>query len=221
METTAGVGPTTAGSSSSTDAVTASIIEVTDPVNPVMVADVPTASIPSLWRDIKVIGNVAYIVSEAEEHGMQVIDLSGISDAEPMTPPLTFAHYTGFGRAHNVVANPETGYVYGVGTDTFSGGLHIVDVSNPSNPWPGLGPCTSACPGRGLCRARRGLLGQEMVFALCGYAGVRIVDWRTRRTASPWPTCRFGVGLHPQGGCRGYRFLFMNDEIDESTGVAR
>ena len=58
-------------------------MEVTDPVNPVIMADVPTASIPSLWRDIKVIGDVAFVVSEALEHGMQVLDLS----RSPMRTP--------------------------------------------------------------------------------------------------------------------------------------
>ena len=50
-----------------------SIVEITDPVNPVMIANVPTASVPSLWRDIKVIGDFAYIVSEAGEHGLQIV----------------------------------------------------------------------------------------------------------------------------------------------------
>ena len=35
-----------------------SIVEITDPVNPVMLGNVPTASVPSLWRDIKVVDDV-------------------------------------------------------------------------------------------------------------------------------------------------------------------
>ena len=202
-----------------------SIIEVTDPVNPVMVANVPTASIPSLWRDIKVIGDVAYIVSEAQEHGMQVIDLSGIPDAEPMTPPLTFAHYTGFGRAHNVVANPETGYVYGVGTDTFSGGLHIVDVSNPSNPtlagsWEAL--YVHDAQAVVYAGPDEDYVGREMVFALCGYAGVRIVDVDDKTDCFTVANVSDSAWAYTHQGwlSEDHRFLFMNDEIDESTGVA-
>ena len=134
---------------------------------------------PSLWRDIKVIGDVAHIVSEAEGHGMQILNLASIPNAEPMSAPLMFVPYSGFEKAHNVVANPATGFVYGVGTDTFSGGLHIVDVSDPSDPilagsWEELyvhdaqavvyeGPDEDYA-------------GREVVFAFCGPAGIRIID---------------------------------------------
>ena len=89
----------------------------------------------SLWRDIKVYGNYAFIVSEAGGHGMQVFDLTKLRNVN--NPPVNFsadAIYTGFGNAHNIVINEETARAYGVGTNTASGGLHIVDISNPLNP---------------------------------------------------------------------------------------
>ena len=52
-------------------------------------------------------------------------------------PPVTFtidAHYTGFGGAHNIVINEESGYAYGVGTDTYGGGSHFVNIQDPLNP---------------------------------------------------------------------------------------
>jgi len=42
--------------------------------------------------------------------------------------------YTGFGSAHNIVINEETGFAYAVGTTTCSGGLHIVNINDPLNP---------------------------------------------------------------------------------------
>lgn len=39
----------------------------------------PTQSVNSVWRDIKVIGNFAYIGSEAVGHGVQVFNLSKVS----------------------------------------------------------------------------------------------------------------------------------------------
>ena len=48
-----------------------SVVEVTDPMNPVFVARVPTATVQSLWRDVKVHDNHAFIVSEAAGHGMR------------------------------------------------------------------------------------------------------------------------------------------------------
>jgi len=44
------------------------------------------------------------------------------------------ALYTGFGNAHNIVVNEETGYAYAVGTSTFEGGPHFVNIQDPLNP---------------------------------------------------------------------------------------
>ena len=110
-------------------------LDITDPVNPIYLGDLPTATQNSTWRDIKVYNNYAFIVSEAGGHGMQIFDLTHLRDID--APPLLFeedAHYSGWGDAHNIVINESTGRAYGVGTNTFSGGLHIVDISDPLNP---------------------------------------------------------------------------------------
>jgi choice-of-anchor B domain-containing protein len=110
-------------------------LDITDPVNPIYLGDLPTATLNSTWRDIKVYNNYAFIVSEAGGHGMQIFDLTHLRDID--APPLLFeedGHYSGWGDAHNIVINESTGRAYGVGTNTFSGGLHIVDISDPLNP---------------------------------------------------------------------------------------
>ena len=110
-------------------------VDVTDAVTPKIVGKLPTATTSSLWRDIKVFNNYAFIVSEAADHGMQVFDLKklrGVTNA-----PVTFtadANYTAFGKAHNIVINEATGFAYAVGTQTFSGGPHFIDVNDPLNP---------------------------------------------------------------------------------------
>lgn len=110
-------------------------IDISDPVNPVFVGKLPTHTAPSLWRDVKTYGNYAFVVSEASGHGMQVFDLMRLGAVT--SAPETFtedAHYAGFGDAHNLVINEEQGYAYGVGTGTFQGGPHFVDISDPLNP---------------------------------------------------------------------------------------
>jgi len=110
-------------------------VNISDPVNPFLVADLPTQTTSTLWRDIKVYGNHAFIVSEASGHGMQVVDLTQLgSIANPPVMIQPDAWYSGFGNAHNIVINPAQARAYGVGTDTFQGGLHIVDISDPLNP---------------------------------------------------------------------------------------
>ena len=110
-------------------------LDISDPINPTYLGKLPTHTSSSLWRDVKVYNNYAFVVSEAGGHGMQVFDLTRLRSVA--NPPETFtedAHYDGFGSAHNVVINEETGYAYGVGTNSYSGGAHFVNIQDPLNP---------------------------------------------------------------------------------------
>lgn len=119
-----------------------SFVDISDPVNPILLGNLPTATVPSNWRDIKVYQNHAFIVSEAAGHGMQVFDLTRLRNVT--NPPETFtadALYTGFGSAHNIVINETSGYAYAVGARrfvdnffSFDGGPHFVNIQNPTNP---------------------------------------------------------------------------------------
>ena len=109
-------------------------IDISDPVNPVYLGKLPTHTTSTTWRDVKVYNNHAFVVSEAGGHGMQVFDLTRLRNVA--NPPETFtedAHYDGFGSAHNIVINEETGYAYGVGAD-YNGGAHFINIQDPLNP---------------------------------------------------------------------------------------
>jgi choice-of-anchor B domain-containing protein len=110
-------------------------VDISDPYEPIYLGRLPTATINSLWRDVKTYNNYAFIVSEAPGHGMQVFDLTRLRDIT--TPPVIFeadANYTEFGSAHNIIINEDSGYAYAVGSDTFSGGPHFVNIQNPLAP---------------------------------------------------------------------------------------
>jgi choice-of-anchor B domain-containing protein len=112
-----------------------SFVDISDPANPVYLGDLPTATINSSWRDLKTSGDAVFIVSEAAGHGMQVFDLTQLRDVT--APPVTFSAdttYTAFGNAHNIAINEVSGFAYAVGTDTCSGGLHMIDISTPTSP---------------------------------------------------------------------------------------
>ena len=90
------------------------------------------------WGDVKVYQNHAYIVSEANEGGMQVFDLTNVRSVSrdgdgPVRMEPTY-HYTEFGDSHNIAINEETGFAYVVGSNTCNSGIHILDLSNPSLP---------------------------------------------------------------------------------------
>ncbi|MDC6404097.1 MULTISPECIES: choice-of-anchor B family protein [Maribacter] len=113
-------------------------IDITDTENLVYLGKLPTATIASPWRDIKVMGHFAYIVAEASGHGVQVFDLTKLRDTEGF--PKEFeadGRYTGIGNAHNIVINENSGFAYPVGTDrndAFNGGVHFLDLDNPTEP---------------------------------------------------------------------------------------
>ena len=109
-------------------------IDITIPNQPVIIGKLPTQTFASIWRDIKVFGNHAYIVSEADNHGMQVFDLTHLRDTTTYTVFSADSHYDGFGNAHNIAINEDSGYAYAVGTQTYNEGAHFIDISNPENP---------------------------------------------------------------------------------------
>lgn len=115
-----------------------SFVDITDPSNPIYLGNLPTATVNSSWRDVKVYNNYAFIVSEAPSHGMQVFDLTRLRNVA--NPPETFttnAHFTEFGSAHNIVINEASGYAYIVGTNrngTYAGGPLFINIQNPTSP---------------------------------------------------------------------------------------
>ena len=112
-------------------------VDISDPSMPILLGALPSATLNSIWRDIKVYQNHAFIVSEASGHGMQVFDLTRLRDV--ISPEIFTAdtHFTDFGSAHNIVINEASGYAYVVGANRngpFSGGALFVNIQNPTMP---------------------------------------------------------------------------------------
>lgn len=111
-------------------------IDISDASEPLYLGKLNTRTSSSTWRDIKVYNNHAFIVSEASGHGMQIFDLTKLRSVP--NPPAVFnsdAVYTEFGSAHNIVINEESGYAYAVGTDTYNGGPHFINIQEPLLPF--------------------------------------------------------------------------------------
>jgi choice-of-anchor B domain-containing protein len=115
------------------------VVDISDPKRPVVLGMLPTHSTEGgdFWRDVKVYADHAFVVSENEDHGMQVLDLRQLRDIDISGGPVIFAetaHYDGIDHAHNIAINEDTGFAYVVGSDTCAGGPHMVDISDPANP---------------------------------------------------------------------------------------
>ena len=104
-----------------------SIVRIDNPSVPQEVAFIPGPS--SSWRDIKTHSTYAYIVTEGTGtgRGLQIVDLSQLPDTAVLVNTLE----TWFTRAHNIFI--DNGYAYVIGTNN-GGGMHILDLSNPTNP---------------------------------------------------------------------------------------
>jgi len=127
-------------------------VDISDPVNPRYLGRLDSHSGGSnLWRDVKVYSNHAYIVSEVNDDGVQIFDLTGLRGL-PTSPfggsSVTFSE-DGFlfigdsgggsndGRAHNIVINEDSGFAYilGVNRSSNSGdGPLFVSLADPVNP---------------------------------------------------------------------------------------
>lgn len=201
----------------------AAFVDISDPVNPVYLGKLPTHTESSTWRDIKVYNNYAFVVSEANGHGMQVFDLTRLRNVQ--NPPETFtedAHYNGFGHCHNLVINEETGFAFGVGTSTFSGGPHFVNIQDPLNPLPAGG-----FSGDNYCHDAQAVIyngpdsdytGREIFFG-SNEDRVSIVDITDKSNPQGISNGFYGsVDYTHQGWLtEDQRYFIIGDELDESA----
>ncbi|NOQ72349.1 MAG: choice-of-anchor B family protein [Crocinitomix sp.] len=108
-----------------------SVVDVTEPTTPTEVFW--TDGLYSVWRDVKVYEDYAYVTTEAEQ-GLMIVDLSGL----PGDTDLPVTLYTGpedasWQSAHNLFQ--ADGYIYIFGANRGAGGVIILDVhTDPLNP---------------------------------------------------------------------------------------
>jgi len=111
-----------------------SVIDVTDPDNPVDVGFFP--GLNTTWRDIKTWGDYAYVTNE-QGLGVAVLYLGDLPSGGELTGFNWEPNIPGLGQlnsCHNIYID-EFGYAYLAGCDLNSGGMLIVDVfSNPGQP---------------------------------------------------------------------------------------
>lgn len=223
-----------------------SFVDVSDPLNPMVLGILPehhaaeeagarmqAAASPlhdgakSVWRDIKVYQNFAFVVSEDIGHGVQVFDLTQLR--EVTNPPVIFkesANYQGISKAHNIVINNETGYAFAVGANDPDagecnvGGLHMIDIRDPLNPvfagcYDEAGYVHDA-----HCVVYQGpdqeYVGREICFT-SNVNAVTLVDVTNKENPQMISTTTYeGVAYVHQGWLtEDHRYFISNDELDE------
>ncbi|NND61597.1 MAG: choice-of-anchor B family protein [Flavobacteriaceae bacterium] len=200
-------------------------LDISDPVNPVYLGKLPTQTSATTWRDIKTYSDHAFIVSEASGHGMQVFDLTRLRNVS--SPPETFTAdvvYNGFSNAHNIVINEDTGYAYAVGTNTFNGGAHFIDISDPLNPVAAGGFATDGYTHDAQVITYNGpdsdYTGREIYIGSNGGEQlISIVDVTDKNNPVGISTLTYtNVGYTHQGWfTEDHRYFLLGDEFDESN----
>lgn len=189
----------------------------------------------SVWHDIKVDGDTAYVVAESVASGLQVFDLTALDgvDEPQQWAPTTQSLFTGV-ESHNIVMNEvaDTAYLVGgtAGLDATAAacgsGLVIVDVSDPA------APTTTGCwDERGYvhdaqCVRYDGPDADHLGKDLCFTANpdddtMSVVDVTDPANPVELANATYTAGgyahqgwLSEDGG-----FLFFGDEADEGNGV--
>lgn len=126
-----------------------SFVDITDRENPVYLGKLPTHANNSIWRDIKVYDNHAFIVADAgSDNGLQIFDLTQLRTV--VSPPVVFSptvRYDGFVSGHNLWINEETGYLYVARTTgPTCDGIRMFNIMTPTMPIP-EGPSEEGVPG--------------------------------------------------------------------------
>ena len=109
-------------------------LDISDPEVPLYLGKLPSATVNSSWRDIKVYEDYAFIVSEAPGHGLQVFDLSKLRSLKTQQTFDSDLNFNEFGNAHNIAINKESGFAYVLGSKLFDGGPAFIDINSPLNP---------------------------------------------------------------------------------------
>ncbi|GMQ80644.1 MAG: choice-of-anchor B family protein [Rhodothermia bacterium] len=215
-----------------------SFINLSDPYNPLYLGNLPLTSTanPSLWRDIKVYKDHAFIVADgAGAHHMQIFDLTQLRDVQ--YPPVTFtetAIYKGVFSSHNIIINEDTGYAFAVGSDsggeTCGGALHMINIQDPVNPiFAGCFADTRTGRGSGSthdaqCVTYRGpdtdYTGREICLSSNGnalsIADVTEKDNPVAISLGEYPNVAY---THQGWLTEDHAYFYLNDEGDEASGL--
>ncbi|KAI0844860.1 hypothetical protein F5Y00DRAFT_273538 [Daldinia vernicosa] len=196
-----------------------------------------SAAEPSLWREIKGYKNYIVIGSEANNHGIQVFDMSKLLDIDP-AKPVTFnneddiSHFNGLpsGRSHTVQTNEEVGYAVASGaqprTSACASGLIFIDLSDLSNL---TSPGCAAADGYvhdAQCLIYRGpdekYVGEDICY---GYNEDTLTIYNVTSKANPTIISRTsyeGASYTHQGwvlDTQWQQYLVLDDEYDEYDGA--
>jgi choice-of-anchor B domain-containing protein len=210
-------------------------VDITEPSAPVYLGLLSAG--PGSALDVKVYDDHAFFIGGGTATGgMLIFDLTLLRDVA--SPPVTLqpnARYEGIASAHNLIIDTSSGFAYIVGAnggrETCGGGLHMVDIRSPAEP--AFAGCYTDTEGLiwagrthdGQCVEYHGpdenYRGRQVCFA-SNETALRIVDVTDKGNPVPIAAATYpGMAYVHQGWLTDdQRYFYMDDELDELTGLA-
>lgn len=200
-------------------------VDITDPINPIYLADLPTETFSSFWREMKTYGYYAYIVADnVGGHGVQIFDLRRLRNIS--NPPVTFeadAVYTGVGSVHTIAIEPSRPYAYLLGSDECGGNIYTIRLTPPT--FPNFAGCRDVSYTHDAqCVIYRGPdaehAGKEICVAADGGSGrLATVDMSNKidpvdLSRKPYSNAAYS---HQGWFTENQEYLVLDDELDELT----
>ncbi len=196
-----------------------SVVEISDPSEPVIVQHIDGPG--SLWRDVKVYGHHAYVVSEGGG-GIQVVDLSDVDNG--VVTLVNQVLTGGVESTHNVAIDEVSGHLYRCGGGS-GVGLRIYSLANPAAPaYVGSWSSRYVHDAQVVTYTEGPFAGRRIAFACSGFGngsvstGLTIVDVTNPgapfvRAQLNYPGARYShqAWLSPDR-----QFLYLDDELDEN-----
>ncbi|MEE9293503.1 MAG: choice-of-anchor B family protein [Phycisphaerae bacterium] len=188
-------------------------VEVTDPTAPNVVGYIDGPN--SIWRDMRVLGEYAYMVSE-EGNGLQIADLTRIDDG--IVTLANNSHLNGFfNKAHNISVNVDSGYAYLVLTD-LAVGLIALDLSNPVAPQiAGVWNVLDLHDVQVHTYTSGKYAGREIAFGFGEENGLQIIDVTVKSNMVTLSSLLYPNTTYCHQGWLSddMRYVFIGDELDE------
>ena len=198
-------------------------VDITTPTQPQVIAGF--VDWPTTWRDIKTYGPYAYAVADDSgsnpSKNLSIYDLSQIDSGV-----VTLANTVTTGRTHNVVIDPDSGFLYRTGSqDGDAKGLMIYDLNaDPVNP-----PLVGQWGGRYIHDAQAVTLdsgpfaGRQVVFAFAennsggGNAALDILDVTDKADIQLLGRAVYDNNRYSHQGWLSpdRRYVYLDDELDE------
>ncbi|MEM9411631.1 MAG: choice-of-anchor B family protein, partial [Planctomycetota bacterium] len=198
-------------------------VDISEPTDPKYLGSLPTQTGNNAWRDAKTYNNHVFIVADFNDnHGMQVFDLTQLRTVDPNNPQ-TFSNsalYTGVDSAHNIAINEDSGFAYIMGSNRAAGGLHVVNIQNPTSPFQagnfGSDGYTHDAQIVNYSGPDSQYTGQEIAFC-CNTDSLTIVDTTNKSNMNQISRTEYSQTgyTHQCWLTEDQRLLYLGDEIDE------